>query len=165
MTGIETVMKYLYWTFSHLLQILAILLCLLGLISVLYPIVLLSGSIIAIAAFVLLLTFPYTASEADRPQPSDATRPKRNFWVYQVRKFKTTRRIFRALLVSVFAMIFSFGYMGVLKLYSWLFYIEPMSRELEPYRKLYREGQKEFRPLAPGLESERSKNTSVGGTL
>ena len=144
-----------YWIATQSLQFVAILLCVIAFVPILYPVVLIAGSLIAILCLALIITFPYISLQPDRPSPSAHPRRaagKAALRLRRIREFEATRRVFRSLLITLFAMIFSFGYMGVVKLYSWIFYIKPMSRELEPYRKLYREGQSEFRPIDPGLD-------------
>ena len=118
---------------GFLLQLAACLLLLVACVAILYPAVLTAGAVIIVLAMVLMALHP-------RPESNDSdSKPTLRL---RMLAQTGTRWAWRALWVAVIAMVFSFSLMVFLKSVSWVFYINPLDRELEPYRQLFRTHEK-----------------------
>lgn len=132
--------------------IIVLLLLLVCFIAILYPIVLAAGAVLIIISIFSLLLYPYkdtirNQNDLHKDQLNDSMH-----WFQQPKRYYTTRRFIRTIWISLFCMVFSISLMGFLKMHSWYFYLQPLDKELQTYKNIYKERKKHFRPLKRDFE-------------
>lgn len=127
------------WGF--VLQLGALLLLPVACVPILYPAVLLVSSVIILLAIILMVLYPSERIDLElkalkKNKQQAVSRPGLR---ERMRSRAATRWAWRALWLSISSIFISFILMVAIKLISWTFYINPLDRELEPYRQISRE--------------------------
>ena len=143
-----TILKIISWI--NLLFTIALLG--LSVVAIIYPAILVFATILILISLTCLLIYPYKNAHSDLINP-ESTNPKK--WLKSRLQFKTSRRFFRTILLAIFAMIFSFSLMVLLKSVSWYFHIQPLDKELQTFRDIYKEHKKGFQPLPENFEDQK----------